>query len=110
MQLRACHYNDNNDILTVVDSDGIIYSYPCYEIENAMEMHAAARSRLRWMKENEPYAFAELVIQGDMKQFAKEYSREYLKQQNDFEEQLTVHFQDKTYAQAIAREMMMYGD
>ncbi|WP_339257295.1 hypothetical protein [Paenibacillus sp. FSL R5-0713] len=45
-----------------------------------------------------------------MKQFAKEYSREHLKQQNDMEEQLTVHFQDKTYAQAIAREMMMYRD
>ncbi|KOP67950.1 hypothetical protein AMS62_23845 [Bacillus sp. FJAT-18019] len=110
MQLRACHYDDNTDILTVVDSDGVIYHYPCYEIEISIEMHAAARSRLRWMKENEPYAFAELVIQGDLKQFAKEYSREYLKQQSDLEEQLKVHFQDKNYAQAIAREMMMYSD
>lgn len=110
MQLQACHYDDNNDILTVIDSDGIIYRYPCYEIENSIEMHTAARSLLRWMKENEPYAFAELVIQGDLKRFAKEYSREHLKKQNDLEEQLTVHFQDKTYAQAIAREMMMYRD
>lgn len=51
MQLRACHYDDNNDILTVIDSDGIIYRYPCYENENAIEMHTAARSRLRGMKE-----------------------------------------------------------
>ncbi|MNO25519.1 hypothetical protein D3C76_153590 [compost metagenome] len=110
MQLRACHYDDNTDILTVVDSDGTIYRYPCYEIENAIEMHPAARAHLKWMKENEPYTFAGLIIQGDVKQFANEYSREYLKQQNDLEEQLTLHFQDKSYAQAIAREMMMYSD
>ncbi|MNW58449.1 hypothetical protein D3C74_363160 [compost metagenome] len=110
MQLRACHYDDNTDILTVIDVEGIIYRYPCYEIENAIEMHPAARSYLRWMKENEPYTFVKLVIQGDVKKFAKGYSREYLKQQNDLEEQLTLHFQDKTYAQAIAREMMMYRD
>lgn len=110
MQIRACHYDDSTDKLTVIDADGVIYHYPCYEIENGIQIHPAARSYLRWMKENEPYAFAELVIQGNVKQFAKEYSREYLKQHNDLEEQLKLHFQDKTYAQAIAREMMMYRD
>ncbi|MCC3381773.1 DUF6061 family protein [Paenibacillus farraposensis] len=110
MQIRACHYDDNTDILTVIGAEGIIYHYPCYEIENSIEMLPEARSYLRWMKEKEPYTFAELVIQGDLKQFAKGYSREYLKQQNDLEDQLTIHFQDKTYAQAIAREMMMYRD
>ncbi|WP_373888231.1 DUF6061 family protein [Paenibacillus polymyxa] len=47
------------------------YRYHCYEIEDSIEMHTAVRSRLRWMKENEPYAFAELVIQGDMKQLPR---------------------------------------
>lgn len=54
MQLRVCHYDDNTDILTVIDAEGIISHYPCYEIENAIEMNPAARSCLRWMKENEP--------------------------------------------------------
>lgn len=35
MQLRVFHYNDNTDMLTVIDVDNIIYHYPCYEIENA---------------------------------------------------------------------------
>ncbi|WHX49767.1 hypothetical protein QNH46_03540 [Paenibacillus woosongensis] len=43
-----------------------------------------------------------------MRQFAKGYTR--VKQQSDLEEQLTVHFQDKSFARAIAREMMMYGN
>ncbi|SDF58002.1 hypothetical protein SAMN04488542_11319 [Fontibacillus panacisegetis] len=47
MQLRACHYDDHSDILTVVDSDRVIYRYNCYEIENSLDMHSAARSRLR---------------------------------------------------------------
>lgn len=89
MQLRACHYDDNTDMLTVIDT---------------------VRSYLRWMKEKEPYTFAELVLQGDVKQFAKRYSREYLKQQTDLEKQLTIHFQDKSYAQAIAGEMMVHRD
>lgn len=49
MQLRACHYDDHSDILTVVDSDGII-RYDCCEIENLMDMYTTARSRLRWLK------------------------------------------------------------
>lgn len=76
-ELWACHYDDNSDILTVVDSDEIIYRYHCYEIENSMEMHTAARSPLRWLKENAPYAFAELIFQRGIKQFAKGYSREF---------------------------------
>jgi hypothetical protein len=73
-------------------------------------MHTAARSRLRWLKENEPYTFAKLVLQRDLKQYSNEYSRNYVQQQNELEQQLTIHFQDKAYTQAIAREMMMYRD
>ncbi|MBJ6362337.1 hypothetical protein ACFOQM_13645 [Paenibacillus sp. GCM10012307] len=28
MQLRACHYDDNTDMLTVINVEGIIYHYP----------------------------------------------------------------------------------
>ncbi|WP_169733285.1 hypothetical protein [Cohnella panacarvi] len=46
----------------------------------------------------------------NLKRYAEEYSREYLKQQNELEKQLEAHYQDKAYAQAIAREIMMRGD
>lgn len=34
MQLRVCPYDDNTDMLTVIDVDSIVYHYHCYEIEN----------------------------------------------------------------------------
>lgn len=110
MQLRACHYDEDSDIMTAVYADGTTCRFNCSEIEDALDMHAAVRSRLVWLKEKEPFAYAGLVLQNDLKRYAKEYSREYLEQQNELEEQLTLHFQDKAYAKAIAREIMMRGD
>lgn len=96
--------------MTVVFADGTTCRLNCFEIEATLGKHAAARSRLVWLKEKEPFAYAELVVQNDLKRSAEEYSREYLKQQNELAEQLAVHYQDKAYAQAIAREIMMRGD
>lgn len=110
MQLRACHYDENSDVMTVVFADGTTCRLNCSGIEATLVTHAAARSRLIWLKEKEPFTYAELVLQHDLKRYAEDYSREYMKQQNELEEQLADHFQDKAYAQAIAREIMMRGD
>lgn len=112
MQFRACHYDEDHDVMTVVFADGTTCRLNCSEIEAILDTHthAAARSRLIWLKEKEPFAYAELVLNNDLKQYAKEYSREYLKQQNELTEQLANHYQDKAYAQAIAREIMMRRD
>jgi len=56
VQLRACHYDENSDTLTVADVDGTTYRYDCVELENAIDMHPAARSNLLWFKRNEPNA------------------------------------------------------
>lgn len=110
MQPRACHYDEAGDVMTVVCADGTTCRLHCSEIEATLDTHAAARSRLIWLKEKEPFTYAELVLQHDLKRYAEEYSREYLKQQNELTEQLETHYQDKAYAQAIAREIMMRGD
>ncbi|MFD0678982.1 MULTISPECIES: DUF6061 family protein [unclassified Paenibacillus] len=40
---------------------GGTYRFNCYEIENSLDLHPTARSRLRWLKENKPYTFTELL-------------------------------------------------
>jgi len=110
MKLRACHYNECSDVMTVVLEDGTTRRLKCSEIEVTYDMHASARSHLIWLKENEPFAYAELVLNNNVKRYAEEFSREYLQQQNELAEQLEAHYQDKAYAQAIAREIMMRGD
>jgi len=109
MKLRACHYDENFDIMTAVYADGTTCSFNCSEIEATLDTHAAVRSRLVWLKENEPFTYAELILHNDLKRYSKEYSREYQKQQKELEDRLDVHYQDKAYAQAIAREIMMRG-
>jgi hypothetical protein len=96
--------------MTVVFGDGTTRRLNCSEIEATYDMHASARSHLIWLKEKEPFTFAELVLSNNLKRYAEEYSREYLKQQDELAEQLEAHYQDKAYAQAIAREIMMRGD
>lgn len=110
MQLRACQYDENSDVMTVVFADGKTCRLNCSEIEATLDTNAAARSRLIWLKEKELFAYADLFLQHDLKRYAEEYSREYMKQQNELAEQLADHYQDKAYAQAIAREIMMRGD
>ncbi|WP_425465551.1 DUF6061 family protein [Paenibacillus hemerocallicola] len=42
------------------------------EIEATLETHAAERFRLIWLKEKEPFAYAELVLINDLKRYAGE--------------------------------------
>ncbi|MCD9020584.1 DUF6061 family protein [Cohnella silvisoli] len=77
MQLRACHNNEGSDVMTVVFADGATCRLNCSEIEATLDTHAAARSRLIWLKEKEPFAYAEFVLNNDLKRYAEEYSREY---------------------------------
>lgn len=110
MKLRACHYNECSDIMMVIFGDGTTRRLICSEIEATLDMHASARSHLIWLKEKEPFTYAELVITNNLKRYVEKYRREYLMQQNELAEQLEAHYQDKAYAQAIAREIMMRGN
>lgn len=52
----------------------------------------------------------ELFIKGALQDFLDQYAESYHQQQETIKKQLTADFGgDKTYAAAIAREIMMYG-
>lgn len=103
MQIRACHYIEDHDVMTVIFADGTMRCLHCAEVEVTLNMHMVARSRLMWLKENEPYFYAEWVIHDDVKHYAAEYSREYLQQQNALADQLAAHYQDRAHAEAYCK-------
>lgn len=75
-----------------------------------MHTDIIGRSKLVWLKDNEPSTYAELVLKGVLQDFLDQYTESYHRQKNTIEKQLTEHSNgDKTYAAAIAREIMMYG-
>lgn len=82
----------------------------CVAIEDSLHTDIISRSKLVWLKDNEPFTYAELVVKGDLQDFLDQYAESYYQQQDIIEKQLIKHFNgDKAYAAAIAKEIMMYG-
>jgi hypothetical protein len=110
MKIKACTYHDENDTIDVLATDGTKMCLLCAAIGNSLHTDIIGRSKLVWLKDNEPSTYAELVIKGALQDFLNQYAESYHQQQAIIEKQLTAHFGgDKAYAAAIAREIMMYG-
>lgn len=110
MRIKACTYHDENNTIDVVTTDNTKMSLLCAAIENSLHMDMIGRSKLIWLKDNEPSTYAELFVKGALQDFLDRYAESYHQQQDTIEKQLTAHFGgDKAYAAAIAREIMMYG-
>ncbi|WP_244648395.1 DUF6061 family protein [Ruminiclostridium herbifermentans] len=110
MKIKACTYNSENDTLAVLTTDGMKMCILCPAIEDSLQTDIIGRSKLTWLKDNEPSTYAELLITDKLQSFLDQYAENYHLQQNTIKNQLTEHFNgDKAYAAAIAREIMMYG-
>lgn len=110
MDIKACTYNGENETIEVIVTDGLKMCILCAAIEESLHTEIIGRSKLIWLKDNEPLTYAELFIKGALQDFLDRYAKNYHQQQDAIEKQLTVHFTgDKAYAAAIAREIMMYG-
>lgn len=110
MKIKACTYHDENDTIDVLAMDGTKMCILCAAIENGLHTDIIGRSKLIWLKDNEPSTYAELVVTDGLQSFLDQYAKNYCRQQETIEKQLTEHFNgDKAYAAAIAREIVMYG-
>lgn len=108
-EIKSCKYNDANDTIDIIKNDGCKLSILCSTVEDSLNTTITTRSKLIWLKDNESSTYAELYITGGLQSFLDQYTESYHRQQDIIEKQLTEHFDgDKTYAAAIAREIMMY--
>jgi len=109
MEIKACTYHDENNTIEIIKTDGSKMSILCAVVEDSLNTTITTRSKIVWLKDNEPSTYAELVITGRLQDFLDQYAESCHRQQDTIEKQLTEHFNgDKTYAAAIAREIMMY--
>jgi len=108
-EIKSCKYNYDNDTLDIIKTDGSIVTILCTPIENSLYTTVTTRSKLVWLKDNEPSTYAKLSITGRLQSHLDQYAESYHRQQDTVEKQLTEFFDgDKVYAAAIAREIMMY--
>jgi hypothetical protein len=111
LEIKACKYNCDTDSITFAKPDGSPITILCSAVEESLHTTVITRSKLIWLKENEPSTYAELILADRMQEFLNQYGESYCRQEEAIEKQLTEHFNgDKAYAAAIAREIMMYGE
>lgn len=62
-------YHDENDTIDVFAMDGTKMCILCAVIENSLHTDMIGRSKLVWLKDNEPSTYVELVITGSLQDF-----------------------------------------
>ena len=106
-KIKSCEYNNDNDTITVIKTDGSTVSILCTAVEDSLNTTITTRSKLIWLKENEPSTYAELVLDGKMQQFLDGVDISRRQIENSVKQQLISKF-GENIARQIAREFMMY--
>ena len=67
---RACHFNMDTGCVELL-RDGRMISIDCTGVEDALDVTMAQRAELDYLIYNDPLAYAELVLNGDPKEYLK---------------------------------------
>ena len=69
IELVACEYNMDSGCVELRLSDGTLIAIHCAEVENEVAENMYQRSELDWLIYNDPLAYADLVLNGDVKAY-----------------------------------------
>ncbi len=69
--LKSCAFNMDTNCVELVYSDGTMLSIDTDAIENEYAEDMYQRSELDWLINNDPLAYAELVLNGDVEGYLK---------------------------------------
>lgn len=106
-EIKSCKCNNANDTIDIIKTDGSKMSILCAAVENSLNTTITTRSKLVWLKDNEPSTYAELVLDGKMQQFLDGVDKSHRQIENNVKQQLIPKF-GENIARQIAREFMMY--
>lgn len=106
-EIKSCKYNNDNDTIDIIKTDGSKLSILCAAVEDSLNTTITTRSKLIWLKDNEPSTYAELVLDNKMQQFLDCVDKTHHQIENNVKKQLIPKFGDNIAGQ-IAREFMMY--
>ena len=68
---RACHFNMDTGCVELLLRDGKMISIDCTGVEDALDATIAQRSELDYLIYNDPLAYAELILNGESKEYLK---------------------------------------
>lgn len=106
--IRECSYDIDYGTIEVTMENGSRLTLLRSAIENSLEVDMIGDSKLQWLVDNELTTYVQLYLEGELQEYCTEVERSYHAQSARLHKQLTGHFQDAAYAEAITREIMMY--
>ena len=68
---RACQVNMDTGCVELLLRDGKMISIDCTGVEDALDATIAQRSELDYLIYNDPLAYAELILNGESKEYLK---------------------------------------
>ncbi len=68
---RACHFNMDTGCVELLLRDGRMISIDCTGVEDALEVTMAQRSELDYLIYNDPLAYANLILNGELEEYLK---------------------------------------
>ena len=68
---RACQFNMDTGCVELLLRDGRMISIDCTGVEDALEVTMAQRSELDYLIYNDPLAYAELILNGELEGYLK---------------------------------------
>ena len=68
---RACKFNMDTGYVELTLQDGRKISIDCTGVEEALDVTMAQRTELDYLIYNEPLAYAELILNGNPKEYLK---------------------------------------
>ena len=68
---RACSFNMDTGCVELTLQDGIKISIDCTGVEEALDVTMAQRTELDYLIYNDPLAYAELILNGNPKEYLK---------------------------------------
>ena len=69
--LKSCEYNLDTNCVELVYSDGTMLAIDTSAVENEYAADMYQRSELEWLIYNDPLAYADLVLNGDVEGYLK---------------------------------------
>ena len=74
---RACKFNMDTGYVELTLQDGRKISIDCTGVEDALDVTMAQRSELDYLIYNDPLAYAELILNGNPKEYLKNAARSH---------------------------------
>lgn len=70
-KLLSCEFNIDSGAVELRYSDGSMLAIDCTAVERSFDTTIRSRSELDWLIYNDPLAYAELVLNGDICSYLK---------------------------------------